>query len=177
MTALSQKEQSCIVLEIASYDILVGFWFFSAIDVIMWCEGQCLPTLPFIYCTQQDWWTRRSVATSLTSVPGSPDELVRSSAIFSCRALVPECLSVSDTQHFSGPQTLSCAGRSTCWFFLSYWQDAEVEGSPSLPPNTLCIFPQGYSVKLGVLPGKWRKDITRVRIFQLGKPLHILRKL
>lgn len=119
MTALSQKEQSCIVLEIASCDILVGFWFFSAIDVIMWCEGQCLSTLPFIYCTQQGWWTRRSVATSLTSVPGSPAELVRNSAIFSCRALVPECLCLCLTHStFSGPQTLSCAGRSTCWFFL-----------------------------------------------------------
>lgn len=38
VTALSQKEQSCAVLEIASYDILVGFWVFSAINVIMRCE-------------------------------------------------------------------------------------------------------------------------------------------
>lgn len=37
----------------------------------MWCEGQCLSTLPFIHRTQQGWWTRRSAATSLTSVPGS----------------------------------------------------------------------------------------------------------
>lgn len=113
----------------------------------MWCEGQCLSTLPFIHGTQQGRWTRRSVATSLTSVPGSPAELLRSSAIFSCRALVPECLCLCPTHStFSGPQTLSCAGRSTCWFFpkLLTWCRGGGFSLPSpqhplhLSPGLLC---------------------------------------